>query len=149
MLAEQVSAVEFRRLELLRCEDGRVAIRGLLDPVGGAILRVALAPLCAPAGVGDERSRARRLGDGLVELAGHALDHGFATGGRHHPAQLQLTASVETAQGVRGAPGGELEFAGVVAAATVQRLACDARHPTTLSCQAATSACTGQATCSL
>jgi hypothetical protein len=126
VLAEQVSAVESRRLELIRGEDGRLAVRAMLDPVGGAILRVALAPLCAPAGVGDERSRARRLADGLVELASHALDHGFATEGRSRRPQLQLTASVETVQGLRGAPGGELEFAGVVPAATVQRLACDA-----------------------
>jgi hypothetical protein len=39
---------------------------------------------------------------------------------------LQLTASVETVQGLQGAPEGDLEFAGVVPAATVQRLACDA-----------------------
>jgi hypothetical protein len=34
---------------------------------------------------------------------------------------------VETVMGLEGAPGGELEFAGAVPAATVQRLACDAR----------------------
>jgi hypothetical protein len=39
---------------------------------------------------------------------------------------LQLTASVETVMGLQGAPGGDLEFAGAVPAATVQRLACDA-----------------------
>jgi hypothetical protein len=44
VLAEHVSAVESRRLEITRCEDGRLAIRGLLDPVGGATLEVALAP---------------------------------------------------------------------------------------------------------
>ena len=40
---------------------------------------------------------------------------------------LQLTASVETVIGLDGASGGDLEFAGPVPAATVQRLACDAR----------------------
>jgi hypothetical protein len=39
---------------------------------------------------------------------------------------LQLTASVETVMGLPGAPGGDLEFAGAVPAATVQRLARDA-----------------------
>ena len=39
---------------------------------------------------------------------------------------LLLTASVETVMGLEGAPGGDLEFGGVVPAATVQRLACDA-----------------------
>src|SRR6202049_1805415 len=127
VLAEQVSAVESRRLEFHRCGDGRIAIRGLLDPVGGAILRLALAPLAAPSGADDERSQPRRSGDALVELANHALEHGFLTQGRtRQRPQLQLTASVETVQGLAGAPGGELEFAGVVPAATVQRLACDA-----------------------
>ena len=77
-------------------------------------------------GVGDERSRARRLADGLVELAMHSLDHGFTTQKGATRTHLQLTASVETVKGLAGAPGGDLEFAGAVPAATVQRLACDA-----------------------
>ena len=126
VLAEHVDAVDARSLELTTCEDGRLAVHGVLDPVGGATLRVALAPLCGRSGVGDERPRARRLADGLVELAMHALDHGFTTEGGTTWTHLQLTASVETVMGLSGAPGGELEFAGVVPAATVQRLACDA-----------------------
>ena len=126
VLAEHVSAVESRRLELTRCEDGRIAIRGLLDPVGGAVLRVALAPLTKRSGVGDDRSGERRYADALVELAMHALDHGFVTDTGGQRTHLQLTASVETVMGLRGAPGGDLEFAGAVPAATVQRLACDA-----------------------
>jgi hypothetical protein len=101
-------------------------MHALFDPVGGATIRVALEVLCGRAGVGDERSRARRLADGLVELASHALDHGFATERGTVRPHLQLTASVETVSGLAGAPGGELEYAGVVPAATVQRLACDA-----------------------
>ena len=126
VLTEHVAAVEYRRLELTRCEDGRIAIRGLLDPVGGATLRVALAPLCKPTGAGDDRPRARRNADALVELATHALDHGFTTDNRAYRTHLQLTASLETVAGLKGAPGGDLEFAGAVPAATVQRLACDA-----------------------
>jgi hypothetical protein len=126
VLAEHVTAVDSRYLEFTRCEDGRLALHGMLDAVGGATLRVALAPLCARSGAGDERPRARRLADGLVELAMHALDHGFATERGVSRTHLQLTASVETVMGLAGAPGGDLEFAGVVPAATVQRLACDA-----------------------
>src|ERR1700686_3639039 len=126
VLAEQVDAVRYRRLELTRCEDGRIVIRGLLDPVGGATLRVALAPLTTPKGAGDDRSRERRYADALVELASHALDHGFVTATGGQRTHLQLTASVETVMGLQGAPGGDLEFAGAVPAATVQRLACDA-----------------------
>jgi hypothetical protein len=69
VLAEHVTAVEQRRLEVTRCEDGRVAMRALFDPVGGATIRVALEALCGRSGVGDDRTRARRLADGLVELA--------------------------------------------------------------------------------
>jgi Domain of unknown function (DUF222) len=127
VLAEQVTAVENRRLELTKCEDGRVAVHGIFDPVGGATVRVAMAALCGRAGAGDQRSHSRRLADALVELANHALDHGFATerGSSIRP-HLQLTASVETVMGLAGAPGGDLEFAGAVPAATAQRLACDA-----------------------
>jgi Domain of unknown function (DUF222) len=126
VLAEQVSAVEQRRLEMTRGEDGNLTMHGRFDPVGGATIRVALEVLCGRAGAGDERCRARRLADGLVELAMHALDHGFATERGIVRPHLQLTASVETVMGLAGAPGGELEYAGVVPAATVQRLACDA-----------------------
>jgi hypothetical protein len=126
VLAEHVTTVECRRLELSQCEDGRVVIRGLLDPEGGKALRVALGPLCGRSGVGDERDRARRLADGLVELAMHSLDHGFTTDKGGPRTHLQLTASVETVMGLAGAPGGDLEHVGAVPAATVQRLACDA-----------------------
>jgi hypothetical protein len=126
VLAEQVTAVENRRLDITRCEDGRMAFRGIFDPVGGATVRVAIEALCGRSGVGDQRSRARRLADGLVELASHALDHGFATERGSVRPHLQLTASVETVMGLAGAPGGDLEYAGAVPAATVQRLACDA-----------------------
>ena len=80
MLAEHVSVVDSRYLEFTKCEDGRPTLRGRLDAVGGAALRVALEPLSRRSGVDDERPRARRLADGLVELALHSLDHGFATG---------------------------------------------------------------------
>jgi Domain of unknown function (DUF222) len=126
VLAEQVNAVEQRRLEMSKGEDGNLTLHGRFDPVAGATIAVALEVLCARIGVGDERCRARRLADGLVELATHALDHGFASERGTVRPHLQLTASVETVMGLAGAPGGELEYAGVVPAATVQRLACDA-----------------------
>jgi hypothetical protein len=126
VLAEQVSAVEQRRFELTKCEDGRVAVRGIFDPVGGASIRVAVEALCGRTRAGDQRCRARRLADGLVELADHALDQGWGSARGSVRPHLQLTASVETVMGLQGAPGGDLEFAGAVPAATVQRLACDA-----------------------
>src|ERR1700730_3653142 len=50
VLAEHVSAVDSRYLEFTTCEDGRLALHGMLDAVGGATLRVALQPLWAPSG---------------------------------------------------------------------------------------------------
>jgi hypothetical protein len=126
VLAEQVDAVRYRYLEVIPCDGGAVAVRGLLDPVGAAVVRAALEPLTKPIGADDERSRRRRLADALVELAQHSLDHGFITDTGGQRTHLQLTASVETVMGLDGAPGGDLEFAGAVPAATVQRLACDA-----------------------
>ncbi len=127
VLAEHVSAAERNRCELIPCEGGFMAMRGYFDPIAAATIKTAVLPLARPSGVGDSRPLPRRLADALVEIAGHALDLGAipTTGGMS--THLQLTASVETIMGLDGAVGGDLEFAGAVPAATVQRLACDAR----------------------
>ena len=125
-LADQVDAVELRRLELKTGEDGAVFLRGVLDREGGAAVRAALEPLALRCGLGDLRPRERRLGDALVELSRHGLDAGVAAGRGSQRVHLQVTASVETLQGLPGAPAGEMERAGPIAATTVQRLACDA-----------------------
>jgi Domain of unknown function (DUF222) len=127
VLEEHVSAAERNRCEFIPCEGGFLALRGYFDPIAAATIKTAVFPLSRRAGVGDDRPRARRLADALVEIAGHALDLGAVptTGGAS--THFQLTASVETVMGLEGAPGGDLELAGVVPAATVQRLACDAR----------------------
>ncbi len=126
VLDEHVDAVNRRRLELIPCENGMLAIRGFLDSVAGAELRTALMPLSKPTGVDDLRLLDRRLADAFVELVQHALDRGVIPDTASQRTHLILTASVETVQGLKGAPGGDLEFGGVVPAATVQRLACDA-----------------------
>ena len=66
-----------RRLSMAAGLDGRVHLRGELDPVGGEYLHTALAALMngdRPAG--DQRSHAERQADALVALARGALDSG-------------------------------------------------------------------------
>ncbi len=125
-LREQVEDAAWRRLELSTFEGGALAVNGYLDPVGGATLRTALEPLARRNGVGDARRLEQRFADALVELAEHSLNEGTTPSRGGQRPHLQITASLETIQGLAGAPAGDLEFAGPIAAATVQRLACDA-----------------------
>jgi hypothetical protein len=127
VLREHVDNAERNRCEFTDCEGGFLAIRGYFDPVAAATLKTAVFPLAKPSGVRDTRTFQRRLADALVEVASHALDLGAVPGTGRTRAHLQLTASVETVKGLKGAPGGVLEHGGAVTAATVQRLACDAR----------------------
>jgi Domain of unknown function (DUF222) len=125
-LEEQVAGREQRSLTLTAFEGGCVEVAGLLDPEGGALLRTALDPLARPLGRDDVRSREHRYADALVELCAHRLDQGQVPATASQRSHLQVTTTVETLRDLRGAPAGELEFAGLVAAPTVQRLACDA-----------------------
>jgi hypothetical protein len=127
VLEEHVAAAERNRCEFIPCEGGFVALRALFDPIAAATIKTAVLPLAKPAGAGDQRTLPRRIADALVEVAAHALDLGAVPSSGGASTHLQLTASVETVMGLDGASGGELEHAGVVPAATVQRLACDAR----------------------
>ena len=127
VLDEHVAAAERNRCDFIPCEGGFLAIRGFFDPIAAATIKTAVLPLAKPTGAGDHRSWTRRIADALVEVASHALDVGAVPTSGGASTHLQLTASVETVMGLDGTSGGELEFAGVVPAATVQRLACDAR----------------------
>lgn len=125
MKGEHRERIRNRRLEFIPCGDGGVAIRALLDEVGGATLRTALEPLARPNGFGDSRTRERRLADALIELASHVLDQGSLP--KHHSQRphLQVTASVETLMGLAGAPAAELEFSTPITAEALRRIACD------------------------
>jgi hypothetical protein len=111
---EQEGLAEERSLRLSTAEDGCLLLSGVLDPVGGAAVRGALEPLAQPSGAHDDRSREQRLADALVESL---------TAGR--PANLQVTATIETLKGLAGAAGGEMEFSLPISATAMQRLACD------------------------
>jgi hypothetical protein len=115
--AEQADQVENRRLWVSTCEDGTVLLSGTFDPEGGAAILTKLKPLARKSGAHDDRSREKRFGDALVELAS----------GGGSQAQLQVTTSLETLRGLPGASAADLEFSSVpISAKTVERLACDA-----------------------
>jgi Domain of unknown function (DUF222)/HNH endonuclease len=119
--AEQNRATQARSLKLSPCEDGTLLLEGWLDTIGGAALRSALEPLALPHGDHDDRCRERRNADALVEIINHVED----TGSLPQRPHLQVTTSLDTLRGTPGSPGGDIEYSLPVAAATVQRLACD------------------------
>jgi hypothetical protein len=112
--ADQAESVTARSLELNTGEGGRLWIRGVLDPEGGNIVRTALEALAHRTGKGDDRKRDRRLGDAIVELAGHG-----------QRSQLLVTTTLETLLQRGGAPAADVEFSLPISAASVARLACD------------------------
>ena len=125
-LQRQLAGELYRELSLVQLEEGGMYLKGWFDAEGGAAIRTALERLARKHGAHDHRVLAERYADALVELAGLHLDAGTlprAGGQRPH---LQVTATVETLHNVAGAPAGEVEWGGVIAATTVQRLACDA-----------------------
>jgi hypothetical protein len=110
----QEELVEARRLRLSTAQDGCLLISGVLDPVGGAAVRTALEPLARPSGEHDDRNREQRYADAVVELA---------SGGK--PANLQVTATIETLKGLAGAAAAEMEFSLPISSTSAQRMACD------------------------
>src|SRR5947209_12190093 len=119
--ADEVDAKEEVYFEVRMTDHGGANLRGYLDMEGAAALKEALAPLARHVGEDDFRTVNERNADALVELALHALSSETIPGRPH----LQVTASVETLQGLLGSPAGEMEFSIPISAKTVQRIACD------------------------
>src|SRR6059036_1653663 len=111
---DQERLAEERRLRMSTAQDGCLLLYGVLDPVGGAAVRTALEPLAQPSGAHDDRNREQRYADALVELA---------SAGK--PANLQVTATIETLKGLAGAAAAEMEFSLPISSTSVQRMACD------------------------
>jgi len=111
---EQEELVEQSYLRLGTAQDGCLLIDGVLDPVRGAEVRSALEPLAQPSGEHDDRTREQRLADAFHERV-------VGVG----PANLQVTATVETLKALAGSAGGEMEFSVPVSKDSVQRMACD------------------------
>ncbi|MGY1704186.1 DUF222 domain-containing protein [Geodermatophilus sp. SYSU D00697] len=119
-----------RRFTMASGLDGRVHVRGELDPVGGEYVHTALAALMngdRPAG--DTRCHAERQADALVALARGALDGGGLPDVRGERPHVRVTIDWQSLCAARGAPGvagGELAWAGPITPETARRLACDA-----------------------
>lgn len=119
--ADQNRATEECNLKMSTSEDGSLMLEGWFDSISGAVVRSALEPLAQPHGDHDERSREHRNANALVEVCSHVQDLGTLPQRPH----LQVTASLETLQGLAGSPAGDMEYSLPVSAQTVQRLACD------------------------
>src|SRR5947208_11808680 len=111
---EQSAPAINHHLSLSTSESGHLLINGVLDPIGGAAVRTALEPLAQKSGAHDDRLLPQRYADALIELA---------SGGK--PANLQVTATIETLKGLAGAAGAEMEFSLPISSTSLQRMACD------------------------
>ncbi|NEK57882.1 DUF222 domain-containing protein [Geodermatophilus sabuli] len=118
---------EGRALTLSKHADGSLSFRGHLDAVGGERLQAALEPFVqAGRPAGDERTRAQRLGDGLVQLADYAL----ATGGlpvlrSRKPQVAVVVALTDLVDPATGENVGRMGFGATISAARARWLACD------------------------
>ena len=119
-----------RRFSMATGLNGRVHVRGELDPVGGEYLHTALAALMnGDRTAGDRRSHAERQGEALVALARGALDGGSLPDVRGERPHVRVTIdwqSLCAARGTVGVAGGDLGWAGPITPETARRLACDA-----------------------
>ena len=113
--AEEAEATAHRFLHWSPQDNGAAWLKGWLDPEGASVVRAALEPLAKPAGKDDERTRDRRLGDALVELAGEGVR-----------TELVVSMSLETLVAAHGTPAAETEWGGVISSEAVRRLLCDA-----------------------
>ncbi|MGY1730302.1 DUF222 domain-containing protein [Geodermatophilus sp. SYSU D01045] len=118
---------EGRSLTLARHADGSLSIRGHLDAVGGEKLQTALeAHVQADRPAGDDRTRAQRLGDALVQVIDNVLAAGSLPLLRGH--KPHVVARIDLAD--LAAPGTDRNAAtlgsGVtISAARARWLACD------------------------
>ncbi|MCA0147125.1 HNH endonuclease signature motif containing protein [Blastococcus sp. LR1] len=119
-----------RRFTMASGLDGRVYVRGELDPVGGEYVHTALAAaMNGDRPAGDTRSHAERQADALVALARAALDGGGLPTVRGERPHVRVTIDLMALCAERGAAGfsgGSLGWAGPINPETARRLACDA-----------------------
>ncbi|MFC4694209.1 HNH endonuclease signature motif containing protein [Geodermatophilus arenarius] len=118
---------EGRSLTLARHADGSLSFRGHLDAVGGERLQTALeAHVQADRPAGDERTRAQRLGDALVQVADNVLTSGSLPTLRGHRPQIAVVIDLDDLVDPAGRPNaGRMGFGATISAARARWLACD------------------------
>jgi len=122
-LTEANRAHSRRYLRIGEACNGLVPIEGQVTAETGAIIRTAIEPFAKPR-KGDERTVGQRQADALEELCRRSGSGG--AGGIVARPQLIIKGAADTLAGIQGAPAGQLEWGGTIAAETVRRLACDA-----------------------
>ncbi|MGY1833167.1 DUF222 domain-containing protein [Geodermatophilus sp. SYSU D01180] len=118
---------EGRSLTLSKHADGSLTLRGHLDAVGGEKLQTALeAHVQADRPAGDDRTRAQRLGDALVQVADNALASGTLPQLRGHKPQIAVRIDLDDLVDPAGSPNaGRMGFGATISAARARWLACD------------------------
>ncbi|HEX7745283.1 MAG TPA: DUF222 domain-containing protein, partial [Micromonosporaceae bacterium] len=105
--------------------DGQTRLTGLLDAETSGLLHAALDPLCAPHGIGDQRSPGQRRADALAEVCRLTLHTGQLPDNGGDRPQLLVTTQFDLLTGQLGA--GTLDTGLRLTPETVRRLACDAQ----------------------
>ena len=123
--SEQRRAAEERYLRFSDPGAGTVYVKGAFDSAAGATIRTALEPYARPLADDDSRCLERRQADAWIELSAHALDTGTVPKHGTVRPHVQVTTTIETLQGLIGAPAGEMALSLPISSKTVQRLACD------------------------
>ncbi len=117
---------EGRSLTISRHADGTVSFRGHLDAVGGEKFQTAVeAHVQADRPAGDERTRAQRQGDALVQVADTVLACGAVPVLRSVKPHVAVRIDLDDLASGEG--GGQMGSGAVISAARARWLACDGR----------------------
>jgi hypothetical protein len=117
-----------RALSIVKHGDGSLTGRFDLDPVGGEKVQAVLESMAqADRPAGDTRSRARRLGDALVQWADNTLAAGDLPRLRGVRPHVALTVGLaDLLDPATGGGAAELGFGATLSAARARWVACDA-----------------------
>ncbi|MGY1667035.1 DUF222 domain-containing protein [Geodermatophilus sp. SYSU D00696] len=118
---------EGRSLTVVKHADGSVSFRGHLDAVGGEKVQAALeAHVQADRPAGNERTRAQRQGDALVQLADNVLASGALPVLRTVKPHIAVRVDLDDlADPATGPVAGTMGFGATISAARARWLACD------------------------